>query len=131
MPKESSTATIPEKRKIGRPLKYSSPEQMQELIDAYFDKCDREGKPYTVTGLGLALNMSRADLINYEKRDEFFNTVKVAKQRVEEYLETCLHGKTVVGIIFNLKNNFGWVDKQEVDQHTTFDFGSATFTDED
>ena len=29
----------------GRPLKFESPEVMQELIDAYFKKCEDIGEP--------------------------------------------------------------------------------------
>ena len=33
--------------------------------------------------------------------------------KVEEALEQRLYGNAVTGIIFNLKNNFGWQDKTE------------------
>lgn len=98
----------------GRPPKYNNAEEMQEKIDEYFKQCDEEYEPYTVTGLGLALNMSRQDLINYSNKDEFFDTIKKAKARVENYLEKRLiTNSSATGIIFNLKNNYGWKDKQE------------------
>ena len=98
----------------GRPAKYEAKEELQEKIDNYFKKCDLEKEPYTVTGLGLALDMSRQDLINYSNKEEFFDTIKNAKQKVENYLEKRLiNDSSATGIIFNLKNNYGWKDKQE------------------
>lgn len=99
--------------KGGRPAKYKSKEELQVKIDAYFKGCDEVHEPYTVTGLGLALDMSRQDLINYSNKEEFFDTIKKAKQRVENYLEKRLITDSNSGVIFNLKNNYGWKDKQE------------------
>lgn len=98
----------------GRPPKYTEAEEMQKKIDKYFIECDLNKKPYTITGLGLALDMSRQDLINYSKKEKFFDTIKKAKMRVENYLEERLiNDSSATGIIFNLKNNYGWKDKQE------------------
>ena len=98
----------------GRPLKYKTAEELQTKIDDYFKQCDTNNEPYTVTGLGLALDMSRQDLINYGNKEEFFDTIKKAKARVENYLEKRLiKDSSTTGIIFNLKNNYGWKDKQE------------------
>lgn len=88
---------------------------MQERINKYFANCDKNGYPYTITGLALALDLDRKSLLNYSKEEEFFHTIKKAKQKVEEFLEMCLYKQSVTGVIFNLKNNFGWVDKQEID----------------
>ena len=104
---------------------------MQKAIDEYFRECDTNNEPYTVTGLALALDMTREGLIHYANKDGFTDTIKKAKQRVEAYIEKKMYGNNVTGLIFNLKNNFGWVDRQEIEQHNTFDFGSATLTDED
>lgn len=44
----------------------------------------------------------------------FFDTIKNAKLKIENYLEKHLvTDNGVTGIIFNLKNNYGWKDKQE------------------
>jgi hypothetical protein len=102
-----------EKNSGGRPLKFASKEILQALIDAYFALCDKDNVPYTITGLALALDTSRETLSNYEKKAEFFDTVKRAKTRVENYAEKRLFTSTnVTGPIFALKN-FGWKDKIE------------------
>ena len=103
-----------EKHAGGRPPKYTEAEEMQKKIDKYFEDCKLNNRPYTITGLGLALDMSRQDLINYSKKEKFFDTIKKAKMRVENYLEERLiNDSSATGIIFNLKNNYGWKDKQE------------------
>ncbi len=105
----------PKKHKGGRPPKYSSPAIMQEKIDRYFATCIKEKQPPTVTGLAMALDMSRQDLVNYGRRDKFFATIKKAKGRIEQFLELKLYGGIVAGVIFNLKNNYGWQDKRETE----------------
>ena len=101
----------------GRPLKYKSVEDMQRDIDKYFEECDEKGKPYTVSGLAYALGTNRQTLINYESKEEFFDTIKAAKARIELFNEELLYSKEAptVGVIFNLKNNYGWKDKQEIE----------------
>ena len=106
-----------EKEKVtGRPLKYTSKEVMQRDIDNYFDECNKKGKPYTVSGLAYALHTNRQTLINYEAKEEFFDTIKRAKEKIEAYNEEMLYRKDVptTGVIFNLKNNYGWKDAQEI-----------------
>lgn len=115
----------------GRPLKFKTPEDMQAAIDAYFKACDehiieyeKDGKviklhkpePYTMTGLAIALGFdSRQSLINYKNRTQFLDTIKKARLKVEDQVERLMltSSGVVAGIIFNAKNNFGWVDKTE------------------
>ena len=101
----------------GRPRKYERVEDMEEVINEYFKKCDSAEMPYTVSGLALALGMTRETLLRYEEKDIFSDTIKRAKQKIEEYVETRLFVSGIAtGVIFNLKNNFGWKDKTEVEQ---------------
>lgn len=100
----------------GRPLKFQSVEELQEKIDAYFDRCDAEQEPYLITGLALALNTYRSVLCDYEHKDEFSDTVKRAKLRVEADYEKSLRKNGRAGEIFGLKN-FGWKDRTET-EHT-------------
>jgi hypothetical protein len=101
----------------GRPHKYENVEDMEKAIEEYFMRCDTDGLPYTVSGLALALGMTRETLLRYEEKDSFSDTIKRAKQKIEEYVETRLFVSGIAtGVIFNLKNNFGWKDKQEIEQ---------------
>jgi len=109
----------------GRPPKYDTPEEMQAAVDSYFVECVESERPSTVTGLALALGFnSRSSFLYYEnEKPEFLNTIKRAKMRIEAHLEEGLYrGSSVTGLIFNLKNNFGWKDAQEY-THVTEDEG--------
>jgi len=128
------------RNKGGRPLKFKSAKELQQKIDEYFESCfeevwtqDEDGKwlpvldrngnvikrqirPFTITGLALALETTRETLLDYEDRDEFSYTIKAAKQRIENFTEEQLFtNRNTTGVIFNLKNNYGWTDKSEVD----------------
>lgn len=104
------------KKTKGRPKKYIEVEKMQQKIDKYFKQCDEKEEPYTITGLALALDLDRKSINNYAKSSEFFPTIKRAKLKVENYLEKHLiTNSSTTGIIFNLKNNFSWSDKQEIE----------------
>lgn len=114
---------------IGRPRKYKTPEEMQEIIDEYFQECLENGEYPTVSMMAYRLDMSRQDLLRYEgeieaerfkncsdeMRNAFRYTIKKAKQYIEGCYETKLiNGTTTpIGTIFTLKNNYNWVDKTE------------------
>lgn len=116
-----------ENNKVGRPLKFESAEQLQKQIDDYFRSChdgdDRLIRPYTITGLALALDTSRQTLLNYENQDEYFDTIKKAKLKIENYAEEALFtSKQTAGVIFNMVNNYGWKNKQEHEQNVKHSF---------
>lgn len=84
----------------GRPPKWKNAEAMQEVIDAYFKRCDGESlivdgepvmdklgnvimtkqHPPTVTGLARALDLlSRRALMNYQKKQNFLTRLRTQK----------------------------------------------------
>lgn len=122
--------------KAGRPPKYTSKEEIEKLINDYFEECSgipfldeagrpiltdkghvvykKQPKPPTVTGLALALGFAtRLSLLNYQGKTEFMNTITRAKSYIEEYAEQRLFDRDgVQGAKFSLINNFkGWSDK--------------------
>ena len=97
----------------GRPPIYSNVEELSDAIDDYFYTQDSIDEPYTICGLALHLGLTRQTLINYEGKEEFFDTIKKAKLRVEAYLEKRLLTNAPTGAIFNLKNNFSWADERK------------------
>lgn len=144
----------------GRPRKFNSVEELEQLVSEYFDSITidvplthkeldyveetekgkkehfkqvptlnnlgeqvietRYYKRPTVTGLANFLGVHRSTLNNYEGMgEEYFDTLKRAKGLIEQHLEENLYGNNVVGTLFNLKNNFGWKDKKEVDMAVT------------
>ncbi|MDV7992075.1 terminase small subunit [Rhodococcus sp. IEGM 1374] len=133
--------TEQDKQPVGRPLKYKTVAELDAAIEAYFDECDphlaerminvgvkedgspqyglrrvmTEPKPYTVSGLARSMGIDRDTLINYRKRDAFFGSIAAAYDRVHEYTETQLFGKSSSGASFSLKNNWGYQDRHQVD----------------
>lgn len=101
---------------VGRPRAFKNVEEVEEKINAYFNYCEEKGKPYTMSGLAYYLEISRQTLINYSNKDEYFDTIKKARDRVQMQLEeNALSNKAnPTFTIFNLKNNFDWKDKVEV-----------------
>lgn len=119
-------------KQVGRPPIYKTANEIEEKIDAYFKECEGEilkddngktvlnkfgnpviinRKPPTVTGLALALGFtSRLDLLRYQGKEEFCNTITRAKSMVEQYAEERLFDRDGSnGAQFSLRNNFkGW-----------------------
>lgn len=92
---------------------------MEAIAEKYFLACEAEDKPFTITGVALALGLcGRDSLTEYGTRKEFSATVKKIKSRCEHYCELQLFGKNPVGAIFALKN-YGWKDKSEVEHSGT------------
>jgi hypothetical protein len=113
----------------GRPRLYKCVEDMQKDIDNYFeDKFENvtdelgntrrvQTRPFTMSGLANALDMSRQSLLNYKNRDEYFDTITRARRKVEEYAEERLYDRDGVnGAKFNLVNNFDWRNKSNSEE---------------
>lgn len=117
---------------VGKPLRFKTVQELEIAIDDYFNECDnrlkeihnKEGEsvavtlpePYTMAGLAYALGISRQTLIDYKNRDEYLDAIKKARARVERDVERrLLETPNQTGAIFNLKNNFGWRDKTEIE----------------
>lgn len=117
--------------KGGRPLKFTNPDELEAKIEEYYKWTKENKKHISITGLAWYLGTNRQTLLNYENSLEdgtyssvdddvkvrFIDTIKRAKARIEmEYEETLYNKNSAVGGIFVLKNNYGYVDKQEVVQ---------------
>ena len=122
----------------GRPRKYETVEELEQLIEEYFELSegepllDAEGAPVTykgqvvmvkgyhptVTGLALHLGLrSRQAVLNYQGRPEFNDAITRAKLKIEDYANQRLFDKDgVQGAKFTLTNNYeGYKEKTETD----------------
>ena len=100
----------------GRPPKYKTAEELQEKIQEYFDDIAARKDRITITGLCLWLGFeSRQAFYHLENNEKFCYTIKKARMAIESHYEKLLQGNSVTGAIFALKN-FGWIDKQHVEQ---------------
>ncbi|MEB0287218.1 terminase small subunit [Cryobacterium sp. 10S3] len=142
--KEIPVEEQPEKHPGGRPLAFGTIDELEQAIKSYFNECDphiakrivetgrtakdeaiwelrevmTEQKPYTMSGLARHMEIDRRTLVNYAKMEQFFPTVQAARERVHEFAEEQLYGKSAGGAQFVLKNNFDWKDRSEVDLTT-------------
>ena len=121
---------------MGRKPTFTSAEEMQEKIDAYFASCEPEllrdgdgtpmlnkngepvyvgGRPMTIQGLVLALGFtSRQSLLNYKAKREFVDTVTRARLRVEQYAAERLFDRDAQrGAQFTLAYGFGYARDAE------------------
>ena len=128
----------------GRPLAFATVGALEQVVDSYFSECDphiakrmvetgqradgstmfglqdvmTEQKPYTMSGLARHMGIDRRTLVNYTKIEQYFPTIQAARERVHEFAEEQLYGKSGSGAQFVLKNNFDWKDRSEVDLTT-------------
>lgn len=103
-----------DKNPVGRPRKIKSPEDFDAMVDSYFAMCRANEEPILLTGMILALGLcSKDSFYEYEKYQEFTDSVKRARMLVEAEYEKRLNvNNSAAGPIFALKN-FGWTDKVE------------------
>lgn len=101
----------PKKHKIGRPLRWKTPEELRDVIQEYLDNTPFE--QYSVTGLALAIGASKQLINDYQKREGYGAIVREAKLVIEHSYELSMrkHGRS--GDIFALKN-FGWIDQHDI-----------------
>jgi len=130
--------------KTGRPKKYGSKKALSEAIERYFRSISRtvpakdglgrailndDGEeiklteyivPPSISSMCLYLGIDRSTWQNYcdpQQHPEFSGITETTRARIEAYLEEQLltREKGLQGIIFNLQNNYGWRQKQEVE----------------
>lgn len=90
----------------GRPLKFSTPHELEERIEEYYEYCEKNNKPYTITALANFLDIDRRNITEYGYKDEFRPIIQKAKQNCLAYAEGRLFSGTPVGSMFYLKNNY-------------------------
>jgi len=107
---------------MSRPPKYTTADGMQTFIDTYFQDCSKnrdflnedlkpvgkDDKPRrqpetfsndlhpTISGLAIVLGLTRLEIINYRVKEEFVDTLREAKGRLEAY---CLQKEEFVDTV--------------------------------
>lgn len=146
---------VSEKRKTGRPVTWQTAAQIEKIVDAYIDYCephmekgfhrrkDKDGvwrwvelEEYTshiptITDFAWFAGVNKDTITEYSHKDGFSVPIKRLKLYCERYVESLLldpYNHNVTGAIFNLKNNYGWVDKRE-NEHTGPAGGPIAFID--
>lgn len=98
-------------------VKFSDPQQLEDLIDEYIDDCTRRDVLPTVSGISLALGLqsriTSEDVMAYGVlNDALASLLKYAMLRISTAWEERLGApKQAIGAIFWLKNH-GWMDER-------------------
>jgi len=115
--------TTDKPKPFGRPKLFPTVEYLKERIDAYFAYADNpeRPKPYTLAGLAYYLGCDTETLRNYRSDQDFFGTIKEARQRIEMSKVEKLESKdySTAGLIFDLVNNHGMAQKVENDHRSS------------
>lgn len=106
---------------IGAYRKYKTPKELQKHIDKYFQSCDSQMKPYTLSGMAAYLGITTGTLRTYHNKakaglipPEYADVVVMARQKIEEFAETQLYTRDGSrGGEFVLRAGFGWQTKSE------------------
>ena len=105
--------------KLNSHCTFKDAKELQNKVDEYFNMCNTNRRPYSVSGLALYLGLTTQTLRNYEKSygdTEYADIIKVAKQKIEEFAECCLYdNRKCSGAKFVLENCYdGWTNKNDV-----------------
>jgi hypothetical protein len=113
--------------KGGRRPKYTDPSLFENKVNGYFDKCDENKEPYTITGLALFLDFcDRQSLIDYANRNKFEDeitsarfafAIKKAKMRIENFYIKRVFSQNASGSMFLLKTLFHYREKDKADDN--------------
>ena len=98
----------------GRPLKFKSPEILEQKVEEWLKGREDKGMPLTITSLAIALDTTRETLLDYGRKEAYSDTIARAKMLCHSYAEDQLYlARSANGAQFNLINNWGWRDKRE------------------
>lgn len=132
------------KKLVGAPRKYESAAALGSAVNKYFRSIcyedyvrsangelvyNLDNEPVkrvffavapTIPSMCIALGITPRTWRNYcdsTKHPEFADVTSMAMAIMEAWLanESVTREKSVQGILFNLKNNYGWTDRQEIE----------------
>lgn len=123
-------STNKEKNKGGRPRAFNSPEEMQRLLDEYFEIKSGHKKtvilkdgtlvevpypePVHIAGICAYLGITYETLGQYQKQDGYSEPITRAKLMCEEYaVNMCFKGNNKADFV--LQNNFKWRNRSETE----------------
>ena len=97
------------KVKLGRPLKFNNPSELEDLIDTYFKKCQHDRIVPGKIGLINYLGISKKTFYNYLEEDhQYSDVMDRALITIEAFSEALLYTDKFKGAKFNLEQQFGW-----------------------
>ena len=69
------------KHQVGRPKKFSTPEELEQRCSEYFLECENKHRPYGICGLAVYVGLDRTTLYKYQKDypDTYGEVIKWAR----------------------------------------------------
>jgi hypothetical protein len=104
-----------------RDVKFRNGDEFKAAAIRYFKECEALGEPMSMNGLCLSIGTTRGSFWRWRRgREDLEPEIEFAKAIVEYGLEKRLiTEKHVVGMIFNLVNNFGWQNVRIVEENVS------------
>mgnify|MGYP001566525310 CR=1 FL=1 len=106
-----------------RKKKYQTVEQFGQAVGNFFNKCQEEKKVPTKSGFAHFLGITRQNLNKYDLLEGYKDILDKAYELIEEHWVQLLPGRSanIAGVIFYLKNAFGWRDKSDMEHSGKID----------
>ncbi len=124
-----------EKKPVGRPRKFRTPQEVQEKINEYFEWAEANNRPLNMERFKCFLGICNDTLTPYmngtyddgvaeedfSDYGNFSETIKAARAYIAaDKMELAMTGSyNPTMVIFDLKNNHGYVDKREIESTNT------------
>ena len=107
----------------GRPVLFETDDDIIDIFEKYLDYIKENDVPMTLERFSVFCGCDTSTLCDYATKPQFSKTIKRIKEIIKSNkLERLNAGKgSTAGIIFDLKNNHGMVDRQEIKQDITGD----------
>jgi len=103
------------RRRVSKRRTYKTAEELRQAVNLYFDECDDNQSPYTISGLCLHIGFTRDAFFRHTYDTELGDVVNQARLLIEQQHELrLLTTKKPTGTIFALKN-LGWSDRSYQD----------------
>lgn len=123
-----------DKKNVGRPPVFNSPEQLEGLFMEYIDHC--EVKQFMPNISGFCTWMRRIKLISvhrdtyyeYAKKEGYSDIIKGINDAIEDGVLNCKCQKDLLKIAY-LNNKCGYTQKQQIEQHN-FNYDESNLTNE-
>jgi len=108
-----------EKKRMGAPPNWETPQDFEDDCSGFFDWCEENDYIPDIEGLAVYLGTTRKTILDYEKKDNFCYTVKKIKNKIAFYKkQKAMAGQIPSAVFcFDFKNNHNYVDKTEVDNN--------------
>lgn len=97
---------------MAKTFMFKTANEVEVLFEDYFSNTPKD--EWTITGVCLHCHIHKDTFYEYCKREDYRDVFNRARLMVENAYELSLRKNGRAGDIFALKN-FGWTDKQEVE----------------